>query len=195
MRMNILKIENRWGKWWLYHELLKIYLLKTLIRLLLVGILFCNFIFAEIFHGVGMQITNNGTGVYYKPGMPLNNDSQVIGDIGFQFDTNVQSASIFRVDKKNRSVLLNISAGYRYELLKEMIVGIFRPVISLQGGGASNIYSFSWQDIIGDWIIIYAAGAGFQFNNGKILNEILLKINRDTSKKMNIAFQLAIYWK
>ena len=195
MRMNILRIESRWEKLWLYHELLKIYFLKISIRLLLLGILFCDFVFAKIFHGIGMQITNNGTGVYYKPGIPLNNNSQVIGDIGFQFDTNVQSASIFRVDNKSRSVLLNISVGYRYELFKEMIVGVFRPVIFLQGGCAANIYSFSWQDIIGDWIIIYAVGSGFQFYNGRRLNEILLKINRNTSSEMNIALQLATYWK
>ena len=195
MRMNILNIENRWEKWWLYHELLKIYFLKISIRLLLLGILFCDFVFAKIFHGIGMQITNNGTGVYYKPGIPLNNDSQVIGDIGFQFNTNVQSASIFRVDNKKRSVLLNMSAGYRYELFKEMIVGVFRPVIFLQGGCAANIYSFSRQNIFGDWIIIYAAGSGFQFYNGRKLNEILLKINRNTSSEMYIALQLAIYLK
>ena len=58
-----------------------------------------------------------------------------------------------------------MSAGYRRELLKQMIVGVFRPVLILQGGGAADLYSFSGQDIVGDWIIIYAAGAGFQFYN------------------------------
>ena len=155
----------------------------------------CDFGFSKIFHGAGMQMTNNGAGFYYKPGIPLYTDSQVIGDIGFQFDTNVQSASIFRAVNINRSVLLNMSAGYRYELLKKMIVGVFRPVIFIQGGCAANIYSFSWQNIIGDWVIIYAAGSGFQFYNGRKLNEIMLKINQNTSSEMNIAFQLAVYWK
>jgi len=142
-----------------------------------------------------MQMTNNGAGFYYKPGIPINADSQVIGDIGFQFNNSIQSASILGMENNKRSVLLNMSVGYRHELLKQMLVGVFRPVIILQGGGAADIYSFSWQDIIGNWIIIYAAGAGFQFYNGKNLNEILLKINRNTFREWSMAFQLAVYWK
>ena len=161
----------------------------------MLGVLFCDFGFSKIFHGAGMQMTNNGTGLYYKPGIPLNIDSQVIGDIGFHFDKSIQSTSMFGFENNNRSVLLNMSAVYRRELLKQMIVGVFRPVIILQCGGAADLYSFSWQDIIGDWIIIYAAGAGFQFYNGRNLNEILLKINRNTSTEWSMAFQLAVYWK
>ena len=161
----------------------------------MLGVLFCDFGFSKIFHGAGMQMTNNGTGIYYKPGISLNTDSQVIGDIGFHFDNSIQSASIFGVENNKRSVLLNMSAGYRRELLKQMLAGVFRPVIILQGGGAADIYSFSWQHIKGNWIIIYAAGAGFQFYNGRNLNEILLKTNRNTSAEWNIAFQLAVYWK
>ena len=170
-------------------------LIQFLKDLLLLGILFCGFVFAKIFHGVGMQMTSNGAGVSYKPGIPLNNDSQVIGDIGFHFNNSIQSASIFGVKNNKRSVLLNMSAGYRYELFKKMLVGVFRPVIILQGGGAADMYSFSKHDIIGDWIIIYAAGAGFQFYNGRNLNEIMLKINRNTSIEWSMAFQLAVYWK
>ena len=195
MRMNILKIDSRWGKWWLCLETLKIYSLKIALYLLFLGVLFCNFGFSKIFHGVGMQMTNNGTGLYYKPGIPLNTDSQVIGDIGFHFDSSIQSTSMQRVENNKRSILLNMSTGYRHELLKQMLAGVFRPVIIFQGGGAADMYSFSWQDIIGDWKIIYVAGAGFQFYNGKTLNEILLKINRSTSTEWNMAFQLAIYWK
>ena len=193
--MNILKIDSRWGKWWLYPDSLKIDSLKISLYLLLLGVLFCDFGFSKISHGAGLQMTNNGTGLYYKPGIALNTDSQVIGDIGFHFDNSIQSASIIGFNNDKRSVLLNMSAGYRRELLKQMLAGVFRPVIILQGGGADDIYSFSWQDIIGDWIIIYAAGAGFQFYNGKNLNEILLKINQNTSSGWSMAFQLAVYWK
>ena len=142
-----------------------------------------------------MQMTNNGTGLYYKPGIPLNTYSQVIGDIGFHFNNSIQSASIFGIKNNKRSVLLNISAGYRREFLKQMLGGVFRPVIILQGGGAADMYSFSWQNIIGDWTLIYAAGAVFQFYNGRNLNEILLKINQNTSTEWSMAFQLAVYWK
>ena len=161
----------------------------------MIEVLLCDFGFSNIFHGAGMQMTNNGTGLYYKPGIPLNADSQIIGDIGFHFDNSIQSASIFRVQNNMRYVLLNMSLGYRHELLKKMLAGIFCPVIILQGGGAADIYSFSFQDIIGDWIIIYAAGAGFQFYNGRNLKEILFKINRNNPLGGSIAFQLAVYWK
>ena len=93
------------------------------------------------------------------------------------------------------SVFFNISTGYHHQLFKELIAGVFRPVIILQGGGAADMHAFSWQDIIGDWKIIYAAGAGIQFYNGRKLNEILFKINRNTSTEWNMAFQLAVYWK
>ena len=193
--MNILKIDSKWGKWWLFPELLKIYSLKISLYLLFLGVLFCDFGFSKIFHGAGMQMTNKGTGFYYKPGIPLNTDSQVIGDIGFHFDNSIQSASMLGVENNKRSVLLNMSVGYHRELLKQMLAGIFRPVIILQGGGSADMYSFSRQNIIGNWIIIYAAGAGFQFYNARNLNEILLKINRNTSTEWSMAFQLAVYWK
>ena len=195
MRMNLLKIECKWGKWCLFPELLRAYLIKISIRILFLGILLFDFGFAKIFHGVGMQMANNGTGVYYKPGMPLTANSQVICDVGFHFDNIIQSTSEFKVEKKNRSVFLNILAGYRYELFRKKIAGVFRPVIILQGGGAADMYSFSWKEIIGDWILIYATGAGFQFYNGRNLNEILLKINRNASTEWDMALQLAIYWK
>jgi hypothetical protein len=179
----------------LFPESLKIYSLKISHYLLLLGVLFCDFGFSKIFHGAGIQMTNNGTGFYYKPGIPLNTNTQVIGDIGFHFDNSVQLASMLGVGNNKRSVLLNMSAGYRRELLKQMLAGVFRPVIILQGGCAADMYSFSWQDIIGDWINIYAVGVGFQFYNGRNLNEILLKTNRNTSTEWSMAFQLAVYWK
>ena len=165
--MNILKIESRWGKWSLFPESLKIYSLKISLYFLLLGLVFCNFGFSKIFHGAGMQMTNNGTGLYYKPGISLNTDSQVIGDFGFHFDNSIQSASMFVVKNNKRSVFLNMSVGYSRELFKKMLVGVFRPIIILQCGGGADMYSFSLQDIITDWIFIYAAGAGLQFYNRK----------------------------
>ena len=54
------------------------------IRLLVATILLNSFGFSKIFHGVGMQMTTNGSGMYYKPGMPINNNLQIIGDFGIQ---------------------------------------------------------------------------------------------------------------
>jgi len=51
-------------------------------------------------------MTNNGTGVYYKPGIPLNDDLQVLADIGIHFDNSQQSLSIFGSENKYRSVFL-----------------------------------------------------------------------------------------
>ena len=111
-RTNISKIDSRWGKWWLFPDVLIIYpLIKISLYLLLLGVLFCDFGFSKIFHGAGMQMTNNGTGFYYKPGIPLNTNSQVIGDIGFHFDNSIQLASMQEVENNKRSILLNISAG------------------------------------------------------------------------------------
>ena len=174
---------------------MKNYLQNISIHLLSLGIIFCDFGFAEIFHGIGMQMTNNGTGVYYKPGMSVSTDSQIIGDIGFQLDTRMQLASMFTVENKNRSIFLNTSIGYQRKLLKKMIAGVFRPVIIIQGGGSADISSFSGKDNTGNWMIIYAAGIGFQFYNRKILNELMLKINRNIFTEESMAFQLAMYWK
>ena len=56
------------------------------------------------------------------------------------------------------------------------------------------MYSFSRKDIIGDFTLIYSGGVGIQFYNGRNIDEILLKINRNTSKEWGMAFQLSIYW-
>ena len=66
-----------------------------------------------------MQITNNGTGVYYKPGIPLNDDLQVLADIGIHFDNSQQSLSIFGSENKYRSIFFDIAAGIRCEFFKE----------------------------------------------------------------------------
>ena len=179
----------------MYPEPLKKKFINLSLRLILLGILFCDYGFGKIFHGIGIQMTNNGTGVYYKPYMPLNSDSQFIGDIGFHFDNNIPSASMFGVSSNNHSVFLNMSAGYRRELFNEMIAGVFKPVSMLQGGGSIKMESFSGHDIPENWIFICAAGVGFQFYNGRLLNEIMLQINQNSYNDLSMAFQLAIYWR
>ena len=158
-------------------------------------ILLFNSGFGEIFHGAGMQMNNNGTGVYYKPRLPLNDDLQVLADIGIHFDNSQQSLSIFGSENKYRSVFLDITAGIRRELFKETIAGTFRPVIILQCGSLADMNSFDWNDIPGNWKLKYAAGSGIQFYNGRILNEIMLKYYESSAFEGNVAFQLAMYWK
>ena len=142
-----------------------------------------------------MQMTNNGTGVYYKPGIPLNDDLQVLADIGIHFDNSQQSLSIYGSENKYRSVFFDITAGIRRELFKETIAGTFRPVIILQCGSLADMNSFDWNDIPGNWKLKYAAGSGIQFYNGRILNEIMLKYYESSAFEGNVAFQLAMYWK
>ena len=157
--------------------------------------LFCDLGFGKIFHGAGMQMTNNGTGVYYKPYLPLSVKSQIIGDIGFHFESSMQSSSMFVSGNKNRAVFVNILSGYQRILFARGIGGVFHPVITIQGGGAADKDSFSWKNILGNWMFIYAAGVGVQFYNGRKLNEIMFKINKNTNSEWGMAIQLAIYWK
>ena len=142
-----------------------------------------------------MQMTNNGTGVYYKPGIPLNDDLQVIADVGIHFDNSQQSVNTFGFENKYRSIFFDLSANIRRELFMETIAGTFRPVIILQFGSLADMNSFDWENIPGNWKLKYAAGAGIQFYNGRILNDIMLKYNQSSAFEGNMAFQLAMYWK
>ena len=59
----------------------------------------------------------------------------------------------------------------------------------------ANINSISGIDNLGNWKLLYAIGAGFQFYNGRILNELTLKYNQNPFIEGNVVFQLAVYWK
>ena len=153
-----------------------------------------SFASSEIFHGMGIQMTNNGTGVYYKPGLELNKFSQIVSDIGFHFDTPFRIMNYHGSNYQNRSISMLLLTGYRRELLKDNIVGTFHPVLSFQGGSCLEINKLSWNNISGS-IFIYTLGIGFQFYNVRVLNEILFKINQLLSEERTLSFQLSIYWK
>ena len=77
-----------------------------------------------------------------------------------------------------------------------MIAGVFKPVIIIQGGSIADLGTISRINNLGNWRIIYAFGTGIQFYNGRILNELLLKFNKNPFvNNSNMAFQLAMYWK
>ena len=44
---------------------------------------------------MGMQMTSNGTGIYYKPGIEWRKNTQILGDIGAHFSNQGQSVSRF----------------------------------------------------------------------------------------------------
>jgi hypothetical protein len=150
---------------------------------------------SDNFHGMGMQMTSNGTGIYYKPGIEWRKNTQILGDIGAHFNNHGQSVGGFGLVDGNSSIYLDLSAVLKQELFRTMIAGIFKPVITIQGGSIADASSISEIDNLGNWKLKYAIGAGFQFYNMRILNELILKYNQNPFTKGNMAFQLAMYWK
>ena len=67
MRMNILKIDSRWVKLWLFPESLKVYIEKISIRLLILGILLSDFGFAKIYKEGSVTQTICGSPLYMAP--------------------------------------------------------------------------------------------------------------------------------
>ena len=139
-------------------------------------------------------MTNNGTGIYYKPGLELNKFSQIVSDIGFHFDTPFRIMNYYGSSYQNRSISMLLLTGYRRELLKNNIVGTFHPVLAFQGGRSLEINKLSLNNIRGN-NFIYTLGIGFQFYNVRVLNEILFKINQLLSEERTLSFQLSIYWR
>lgn len=148
----------------------------------------------NIFHGVALQMTSDGAGIYYKPGIKLKQHSKMLGAFGIHLDNNFTNRSRFEVDSRNRSIYLDLSAEIKQELLHEMIAGAFRPVFTIQGGSIADMATMSRKDNFGNWKLKYAIGVGFQFYNVRTLNELTLKYNHNPFTKGNMAFQLAMYW-
>ena len=149
----------------------------------------------NIFHGVALQMTSDGTGVYYKSGINFKQHSKLMGALGIHLDNKFQNVSRFDVENRNSIVYLDLSAEFKQELLQEMIAGAFRPVITIQGGSIADVSSITGIENLGNWEMKYAVGAGFQFYNLRILNELTLKYNQNPFTKGIMAFQLAMYWK
>ena len=148
----------------------------------------------NIFHGVALQMTSNGTGVYYKPGINFKQNSKLMGVLGIHLNNKFQNVSGFEAENRNRSIYLDLSVEFKQELLQEMIAGAFRPVITIQGGSIADVSSITGIENLENWKLKYAVGAGFQFYNLRILNELTLKYNQNPFTKGTMAFQLAMYW-
>ena len=149
----------------------------------------------NIFYGVALQMTSDGTGVYYKPGINFKQNSKLMGVLGIHLNNKFQNVSRFEVGNRNRLIHLDLSAEFKQELLQEMIVGAFRPVITIQSGSIADISSITGIENLGNWKMKYAVGAGFQFYNLRILNELTLKYDQNPFTKGTMAFHLAMYWK
>jgi len=146
-------------------------------------------------NGVAFQMTSDGTGVYYKHGINFKQNSKLMGVLGIHLNNKFQNVSRFEVGNRNRSIYLDLSTEFKQELLQEMIAGAFRPVITIQGGSIADVSSITGIENLGNWEMKYAVGAGFQFYNLRILNELTLKYNQNPFTKGIMAFQLAMYWK
>ena len=153
-------------------------------------------LFSDNYHGIGIQMTSTGTGIYYKPGIEWRKNIQILGNIGVHFSNHGQSASGFGLVNGNSSIYLDLSAVLKQELFRTMIAGVFKPVIIIQGGSIADLSTISGINNLGNWRMKYAFGTGIQFYNGRILNELILKFNKNPFvDDGNMAFQLAMYWK
>ena len=85
----------------------------------------------NIFHGVALQMTSDGTGVYYKPGINFKQNSKLMGVLGIHLNNKFQNVSRFEAENRNSSIYLDLSAEDKKEPIQEMIAGIFRSVITI----------------------------------------------------------------
>ena len=85
---------------------------------------------------------NNGTGIYYKPGLSLTQNSQFISDIGLYFDSSVRTTGYYASNYNYKSIFMELLTGYRKELFSASIVGTFRPILTLQAGSSVKLDTF-----------------------------------------------------
>jgi len=167
-----------------------------MVRTLIIIAVMWNMLFSDNFHGMGMQVTSNGTGIYYKPGIEWRKNTQILADIGAHFTKYRQSVNSFGLINRNSSICLDLSAVLKQELYKSLIGGIFKSIVIIQGGSIVDLSTISKINNYGNWRSKYAFGTGIQFYNGRILNELLCKFNKNNLfDDSSIAFQLAMYWK
>ena len=150
--------------------------------------------YGKVYHGMSMQMTTEGTGIYYKQLRSISNITQLTSDAGIRLKNIKQKIDMFGIVNEYQTVI-DVIVGYRYEFFSDKTDGGFRPIFIAGTGGMAEIKSFSQINVIGLWMIQYMLGLGVQFYNGMILNEITLKYVRSKLTKGQAAFQLAFYWK
>ena len=167
-----------------------------MVRILIIIAFMCNMLLSDNFHGMGMQMTSNGAGIYYKPGIEWRKNTQILGDIGVHFSNQGKLSSEFGLVNGNSSIYLDLSAVLKQELFRKMIAGAFKPVIIIQGGSIADLSTISGINNLGNWRTKYAFGTCIQCYNSRILNELILKFNENPFvDDGHMAFQLAMYWK
>ena len=151
--------------------------------------------FGRFTHGMGMQTTTEGAGVYYKRLWALTDNSQLIGDMGFHFANSNLRIDIFGYAKNSQTMMFDLTSGFRHELFSSHFMGPFRLICIVGTGGMSDLKSFSKNNIVGIWMIKYMLGLGVYFYNLNIMNEVTLKFIHSEAINGHAAFQIAFYWK
>ena len=144
---------------------------------------------------MGIELTGDGSGIYYKQLWPLSNYTKLIGDAGIHFENSQPSIDMFGYNYNYQSMMLDFIGGYRYDFFSHQLLGLLRPFLIVGTGGMSDLKSFSNDNIAGMWMIKYILGLGVHFYNRGILNEFSLKYTKTKAIKDHVAFQLAFYWK
>ena len=121
--------------------------MRTIVFGLILFLCIFQFGFAKIYNGIGMQMTKNGTGVYYKQLCSLTEVSQFTASSGLHFDNTRQKTGILGLDNNYQSIMLDLTTGYRSELFQKELSGSFRPIFIFGAGGISEIKSFSKDNI------------------------------------------------
>ncbi len=151
--------------------------------------------FGKLYNGFGIQMAIEGAGLYYKQLWSLTDNSQFLADIGLHTVNHQSHIDMFAYNKKNKEIILDCSTGYRHELYKEQLVGLFRPILIFGIGGMSDLSSISTKNMYEMCMIKYMLGLGVYFYNRNIINELSLQLINSNAIKGNVAFQLAMYWK
>ena len=69
-----------------------------LIKIPIIILLLISTAIPNIFHGVALQMTSDGTGVYYKPGINFKQNYKLMGVLGIHLDNKFQNVSSFEVE-------------------------------------------------------------------------------------------------
>ena len=144
---------------------------------------------------MGIQMTNEGSGFYYKQLWSLTDNSQILGDIGIHIVNHDSYMNMLGFYENNKDLILDCSTGYRHELFMNQLAGPFRPLFITGIGGMSDIKSFSMDNIYGMCMIKYMFGLGLYFYNRRIMNELSLQYIHSNAIKGHAAFQFSMYWK
>ena len=161
---------------------------KMAINLILLSYMVCP-CFGKLHHGMSLQMTTNGTGIYYKQLWSLTNYSQLITKAGFHFDKSVFKKDFIGYYNSYQTTIVDLSFGYRRELFIKHLSGIFRPVLVVGSGMVSN------SENPRSWMIKYILGFGIQFYRARMLNEIILHFKHSALIERDVALELAFYWK